>query len=79
MTQKKTGYARPLIRIALGRTEVAEAIGVSVASVDKMVREGALPPPRKWHSRKLWLVSEIEAYLSEWPLDDDEDEIVDLG
>jgi len=26
-----------------------------------------LPPPRQWHSRKLWLVSEVEAYLNEWP------------
>jgi hypothetical protein len=39
-----------------------------------MVAEGALPPPRKWHSRKLWLVSEIEAHLNEWPTECDEDE-----
>ncbi|MCX5517780.1 hypothetical protein OSH10_04980 [Kaistia defluvii] len=63
----KTGYGRPLIRLALSRVEVAQSIGVSVSSVDKMIEEGALPPPRKWHSRKLWLVSEVEAYLNEWP------------
>jgi hypothetical protein len=34
-----------------------------------MVAEGVLPPPRKWHSRKLWLVSEVEAYLNELPID----------
>ncbi len=62
---------RPLIRLALNATEVALAIGVSVASVEQMVRERALPPPRKWHSRKLWLVTEVEAYLSEWPREGD--------
>lgn len=60
---------RPIVRLALSRTEVALSIGVSVTSVDQMVAEGALPPPRKWHSRKLWLVSEVEAYLNEWPSD----------
>ena len=34
-----------------------------------MVSEGVLPPPRSWHSRKIWLVSEVEAYLNEWPTD----------
>lgn len=57
------------IRLALSRVDVALAIGVSASSVDQMVKEGALPPPRKWHSRKLWLVSEIEAYLNEWPVE----------
>lgn len=69
---------RPISRIALNRTEVALAIGVSANTVDAMVKEGALPPARKWHSRKLWLVAEIEAALSEWPVDgqprDDEEE-----
>lgn len=60
---------RPIVRLALSRTEVALAIGVSVGSVDQMVEEGVLPKPRRWHSRKLWLVSEIEAHLSEWPVD----------
>jgi excisionase family DNA binding protein len=34
-----------------------------------MVIEGALPPPRRWHSEKLWLVSEVEAFLNDWPID----------
>lgn len=62
---------RPIVRLALSRAEVALSIGVSVSSVDQMVDEGALPPPRKWHSRKLWLVSEIEANLNEWPTEGD--------
>lgn len=59
---------RPIVRLALSRAEVALSIGVSTASVDQMVAEGALPPARQWHSRKLWLVSEIEASLAEWPV-----------
>ena len=71
MTRKLADH-RPIIRLALSRLEVALAIGVSTSSVDQMVAEGALPPPRKWHSRKLWLVSEVEAYLNEWPSDGNE-------
>lgn len=64
---KPLASRRPIIRLALSRAEVALSISVSVSSVDQMVAEGALPSPRKWHSRKLWLVSEIEAYLNELP------------
>lgn len=60
---------RQIPRLALNRNELALAIGVSANSVDAMVKEGALPPPRKWHTRKLWLVSEVEAAMSEWPAD----------
>jgi hypothetical protein len=34
-----------------------------------MVKEGVLPPPRVWHTRKVWLVREIEAAVSDWPVD----------
>lgn len=60
---------RHIPRIALNRSEVALAIGVSTNTVDLMVKEGALPQPRKWHSRKIWIVAEIEAALTEWPVD----------
>ncbi len=60
---------RPIVRLALTKTEVALAIGVGTASVDTMVAEGALPRPRVWHSKKLWLVSEIEAALNELPVE----------
>ncbi|MGX9390482.1 helix-turn-helix transcriptional regulator [Nitrobacteraceae bacterium UC4446_H13] len=73
MTAKLT-TRRPIIRLALSRVEVALAIGVSVTSVDQMVVEGALPPPRKWHSRKLWLVAEIEAHLNDLPIEGQERE-----
>lgn len=61
--------SRSVPRLGLNRAEVALAIGVSVNTVDLMVTEGVLPRPRKWHSRKVWLVSEIAAAMSEWPED----------
>ncbi len=66
---KSLADRRPIVRLAFSRSEVALSIGVSAGSVDQMVEEGVLPPPRKWHSRKLWLVSEVEAYLNELPID----------
>lgn len=69
---------RSIPRLCLNRAEVAISIGVSPNTVDAMVREGCLPKPRKWHTRKVWLISEIEAALFEWPTDeagqDDDDE-----
>jgi len=67
MSSVATSAARQVPRLGLNRSEVALAIGVSVNTVDLMVAEGFLPKPKLWHSRKLWLVSEIEASLSEWP------------
>lgn len=58
---------RTVPRISLNRDEVALAIGVSATTVDVMVEEGALPRPRVWHSRKVWLVSALEAAVREWP------------
>ena len=60
---------RGVPRLALNRAELALAIGVSANTVDLMVQEGFLPRPRKWHTRKIWIVSEIEAAMSEWPED----------
>jgi len=68
MAPDKTRERRPIQRLALSRAEVALTIGVSVGSVDQMVAEGVLPPPRQWHSRKLWLVSEVEAHLNDLPM-----------
>lgn len=69
---------RPIPRLGLNRSEVATAIGVSVNTVDEMVLEGFLPKPRRWHSRKIWIVSEIELALMERPVDgvtaDDDDD-----
>jgi len=62
---------RPVVRLALSRAEVALSIGVGVNTIDVMVAGGFLPPPRKWHSERLWLVSEVEAYLKAWPTEDE--------
>lgn len=62
-------FARSVPRLGLNRSEVALAIGVSTNTVDLMVQEGFLPKPRKWHTRKVWLVSEITVAMSEWPED----------
>lgn len=61
--------ARNVPRLGLNRAEVASAIGVSANTVDLMVEEGFLPKPRKWHTRKVWLVSDIVAAMSSWPED----------
>jgi predicted DNA-binding transcriptional regulator AlpA len=60
---------RNVPRLGLNRLEVAQAIGVSANTVDVMVEEGFLPKPRKWHSRKVWLVAEIVTAMSAWPED----------
>ena len=46
------------------------SIGVSPGTVDRMVEDGSLPRPRIWHTRKLWIVSEIEAAVMDWPTDE---------
>lgn len=54
-------------RLALSRSELAISIGVSPTSIDVMVEEGVLPPPRQWHTRKLWILQEVQAALLQWP------------
>lgn len=56
-------------RLCLNRVELAASIGVGVTMVDVMVMEGFLPPPRRIHRRKLWLVQEIAAAMMDWPED----------
>ncbi|MFK4823189.1 helix-turn-helix transcriptional regulator [Paenochrobactrum sp. BZR 588] len=67
MKTQSHNFTAHVPRIGLNRSEVALAIGVSPNTVDVMVSEGMLPPPKKWHSRKVWLISEIIAAMAEWP------------
>ena len=60
-------HSRPVPRLGFTRTELAASIGISPNSVDAMVREGFLPPPRLWHTRKIWIISEVEAAMYAWP------------
>lgn len=69
MTAVSGSTARHVPRLGLSRAEVALSIGVSVNTVDAMVDQGILPQPRRWNSRKIWLVAEIEAAMLEWPQD----------
>ena len=62
--------SRPVPRLGLSRAEVAIAIGVCGNTVDQMVAEGFLPPPRRWHKRKVWIVSDIEMAMRSWPEDE---------
>jgi hypothetical protein len=61
---------RPVPRLGLSRSELAVSIGVSINSIDKMVDEGALPPPRKWHERQVFLIDEVLTAMQAWPSKD---------
>jgi predicted DNA-binding transcriptional regulator AlpA len=61
-------------RLGLNRSEVALAIGVSPNTIDAMVADGSLPPPRRWHKRLFWRIAEIDAAMAEWPTDGDQPE-----
>lgn len=69
MIGTRPDQATVIPRFGLNRVELATAIGVSANSVDLMVREGILPPPRRWHSRKIWLVADVLAAMASWPED----------
>lgn len=56
-------------RISLNKAELAAAIGFCVNTVDLMVKEGYLPPPKRWKSRKVWLVADVAAAMAGWPDD----------
>ena len=56
--------------ITLGRIKLAEELDVSPTTVDDLVKDGRLPSPRKIKSRVLWLRSEVEAAVEDWPLRD---------
>jgi predicted DNA-binding transcriptional regulator AlpA len=64
---------RNIPRLGLSRVEVAIALGVAPNTVDEMVKEGKLPRPRRWHTRKFWRIPELEAAMSEWPVDGEEE------
>lgn len=69
MMNTTVDLSRNVPRLGLNRAEVAAAIGVSANTVDVMVEEGWLPKPRKWHTRKVWLVSDVVSAMASWPED----------
>ena len=67
--------SRHIPRLGMNRVELSQSIGVSVVTIDNMVAEGFLPPPKQWHSRKIWVVSEVEKAMLNWPTKDGESHI----
>lgn len=60
--QRKVGFGAP--KLALTRTEAAEALGVSPITVDRLTKRGLLVPSRACR-RPLYSVTEIERFLRE--------------
>lgn len=56
-------------RLALNRAELALSLGFCVNTIDVLVKDGRIPPPRRFNKRKIWLVHEVTAALTEWPSD----------
>jgi hypothetical protein len=62
---QKTHLAEtPTPKLALTRTEAAEAIGQSPATIDRLTKRGLLRPSRGTR-RPIYPVTEIERYLRE--------------
>lgn len=66
----RTETTRPIPRLALSRAELAVSIGVCGNTVDQMVVDGLLPPPRRIGKRKLWPLAAVETALQSWPEDE---------
>ncbi|HEV2504444.1 MAG TPA: hypothetical protein VGV39_15300 [Mesorhizobium sp.] len=66
-------------RITLSLAKVAIALDLSPNMVLQLVREHRLPKPKTCGRRKLWRVSEIEAYVAGWDEEDAEDSGEDVG
>ncbi len=57
--------------IYLDLPDVAAAVSLSVANVQKLVREDAFPKPRMLSSRRVgWLLREIEEWAEARPVSD---------
>lgn len=55
--------------IYLDLERVAEAVSLSIGTVQKLVREGTFPEPRMLSGRRVaWLVREVEAWAEARPI-----------
>jgi excisionase family DNA binding protein len=59
-----TGNSTSVVKLALSRHEVAQSLGISVITVDRLVKRGQLRASRATR-RPLFTVSEIERFLAE--------------
>jgi hypothetical protein len=55
---------QPLPKLAFNRREAAAMLGISAASLDRLVLRGLLKPSRALH-KPLFAVSELERFLRE--------------
>lgn len=57
--------------LAFGREEAAAYVGISTATMHRLITRGDFPAPRKVGDRRVvWLRREIEAWLESRPVSD---------
>ena len=66
--RRKVYAIAPADRIGLSRTQAAEYIGFTPTEFDHMVRQGAMPQPRRFGGRTIWDRREVDAAFSALPL-----------
>lgn len=55
----------------LDKQAVAAYLSLSETTIDKLLREGAMPQPRKLHSRRVgWLLRELDEWVEALPVSD---------
>lgn len=58
-------------RLYVDLPEVATLLSLSTATIQKLVRESAFPPPRKLSAQRVgWLMREVEAWAEARPISD---------
>lgn len=68
MTRPVASSARPVPPpLAVGESDAALMVGVSVSHLRKAVDNGALPPPRDLAGRKIYLVEDLARWLAALP------------
>ncbi|MDH6185517.1 AlpA family phage regulatory protein [Polaromonas sp. CG_23.6] len=55
--------------VALKQEDVADFLGLSVSTLESLVRQGDFPKPRQLAGRRVgWLVRELEAWVESRPV-----------
>ena len=49
----------------LDKKELAEALGCSVRTLQRMVERHEIPPPIPFNGRKVWIVGNVKAWIAE--------------
>jgi hypothetical protein len=64
LADNQTANSQPLRKLAHNRREAAAMLGISAASLDRLVQRGLLKPSRALH-KPLFATSELERFLHE--------------